>query len=157
MPIFIFTVIGFVLIGVVYVFLQRDRSTSSEIQKDFTSVDVVINEKRFSLELADTPKKRRQGLMYRESLPEDGGMLFIFSRNGLHSFWMKSTLIPLDIIWLDEERRIVHIKENAQPCDSVVGALCNSVIPRKLSRYVIELNAGSVGELDLQVGDTISF
>src|SRR3989344_2335385 len=77
---------------------------------------VSLNEKTFEVEIADTSLERAQGLMFRAELKEYQGMLFIFPISEKHSFWMKNTFIPLDIIWIDENFEIVYIYENAQPC-----------------------------------------
>lgn len=69
------------------------------------------------VELATTPEEMKIGLMNHTSLPENIGMLFIFDKEGIHKFWMKNTLIPLDIIWVDENGKIIYIEKNAQPCN----------------------------------------
>ena len=88
------------------------------------------------VELARTPDERRRGLMYREHLPADQGMLFLFERSQQLSFWMRNTYIPLDMIFITEEMAVLGIVENAEPrtddSRSVPG----------LSRYVLEVNAG---------------
>src|SRR5688572_12246217 len=68
------------------------------------------------VEMATDDATRAQGLMYREHLPAGRGMLFVFPGNDVYSFWMKNTLIPLDMIWIDEGRKVVHVKRDVQPC-----------------------------------------
>ena len=68
------------------------------------------------IEFATTPEERTIGLMNRTNIPENSGMLFIFDVEGIHKFWMKNTLVPLDMIWLDEKGRIIHIEKNVMPC-----------------------------------------
>lgn len=106
----------------------------------------------FAVELASTQEERGRGLMGRGSLDEDRGMLFIFENEGQHPFWMKNTLISLDIIWLDQNKKIVYIAQNAQPCgqDS-----CTSIKPESPAKYVLEINAGSCAKLGISVGDTL--
>lgn len=70
----------------------------------------------FKLEIAKTVIERAKGLMFREKLDENKGMLFIFPTVEKHGFWMKNTLIPLDIIWIDESNKVVYIKKNVLPC-----------------------------------------
>ena len=89
---------------------------------------VSLNEKTFEVEIADTSLERAQGLMFRAELKEYQGMLFIFPISEKHSFWMKNTLIPLDIIWIDENKKIVYIYENAQPCRET----CDSLLLKNL-------------------------
>src|SRR5687767_4745086 len=67
-------------------------------------------------EIADTTERRARGLMYRDSLAKDRGMLFTFAEPQLWTFWMKNTRIPLDIIWMDGKKRIVHIERNVPTC-----------------------------------------
>jgi uncharacterized membrane protein (UPF0127 family) len=107
----------------------------------------------FYLELAQTPQEQLKGLMFRESLDRDKGMLFVFKFEGKHSFWMKNTLIALDIIWIDNEGEVVFIKRGALPC---LGKVCPSIYPDKKATYVLELNAGVADDVGLKVGDKVS-
>ena len=91
--------------------------------------------------------------MYRESLPEDSGMLFVFGDEAVRSFWMKNTLIPLDMIFIDSNRRIVHIEENTQPCESDPCSIYSSQLP---AMYVIEVNAGFSERNGLGAGDSVT-
>jgi len=104
----------------------------------------------YSVEIADQPDEQRQGLMFRDSMPRDHGMLFIFDREQPRSFWMKNTRIPLDIIYFDAERRLVSVAENARPCRT---ARCPSYPSAGPAQYVLELNAGEAGRLGLEPGD----
>lgn len=90
-------------------------------------------------EVADTIPKQTIGLMNREKLEEDKGMIFLFNNEGKREFWMKNTLIPLDMIFLDKNFKIVNIIENAQPCKILDCELYSSAGPAK---YVIEINGG---------------
>jgi hypothetical protein len=103
-----------ILILFFLVFLLLSFLFSVKYQKQIQKV--CFNNYCFKVEIADTPEKRRAGLMHRVSLPENQGMLFVFEKPGIYGFWMKNTLIPLDIIWLDENFKVVYIKENVQPC-----------------------------------------
>ena len=67
-------------------------------------------------ELAVNDEERARGLMFRDQLMADQGMLFVFAEDEPHSFWMKNTLIPLDMLWLGSDRRIIHIEKNVPPC-----------------------------------------
>lgn len=115
---------------------------------------VCFNEHCFNAEVAATPKQRAQGLMFRENLGVDKAMLFVFADEKERSFWMKNTLIPLDIIWLNQNKEVVFIKHNALPCDS---DLCESIKPAAKAQYVLELNAGTAASINLQAGDRVSF
>ena len=89
--------------------------------------------------------------MYRESLGEDEGMLFVFEEEGEYNFWMKNTIIPLDMIWIDSEGRIVHIEYDAQPCEEN----CELIRPEIEARYVLEINSGLSEKLGIKVGDSV--
>ncbi|MDD3399471.1 MAG: DUF192 domain-containing protein [Candidatus Paceibacterota bacterium] len=106
----------------------------------------------FSIEIASTPKERSTGLMFRESLPKNEGMLFVFEKEGSYSFWMKNVIIPLDIIWMDKEGRVAYIAENLQP-DS--GLHYETVNPGQRAKYVLEINGGLAAQIGLTVGDMI--
>lgn len=108
-----------------------------------------FGEARFSIELADEPDERAQGLMHRESLPSASGMLFVFERPQPAAFWMKNTLIPLDMIFTDRSGVITHIHENAIPHDE-------TPIPGGQAVYaVLEVNGGMSRKLGLGVGDAL--
>lgn len=89
----------------------------------------------YLLELADTPEERAQGLMYRPSLASGHGMLFVFDTGSVRAFWMKNTLIPLDILWIDEHYRIQDI-QSASPCTQHI---CKTYVPSHQARWVVEL------------------
>ena len=105
-------------------------------------------------ELAVTAEERSRGLMNRATLLPDQGMLFVFKEEGPHAFWMKNTLIPLDMLWLDRNRRIVHIEADVQPCRSDP---CPSYGPRRPALFVLELAAGSVKRNALKLFDRLAF
>lgn len=106
------------------------------------------------VELARTQKERSRGLMNRASMGADEGMLFVFPREDRWAFWMKDTLIPLDIIWLDQDMKIVDIVESAQPTRQLQPPSFRPVAP---ARYVLEMNAGSARRLMLSPGDQARF
>lgn len=106
------------------------------------------------LELADTEAGRIEGLMFRDFLAEDAGMLFIFEREGLWPFWMKNTFIPLDMIWLDSNGVIVDIRANVQPCRLDP---CPSYWPRSAARAMLEINAGLAAKHGLKSGNRLGF
>jgi uncharacterized membrane protein (UPF0127 family) len=107
-------------------------------------------------ELADTPLKRAEGLMYREHLADDRGMLFTFSQAEAWVFWMKNTKIPLDLIWLNEKKQIVHIEQNAPICTRTDDS-CPQYRPNEGALYVLELAAGRAESLKLQRGSKLQF
>ena len=100
--------------------------------------------------LADTPAKRAQGLMHITDLPENVGMLFVFSRPRQVSMWMKNTVISLDILFLNPSGRIVKIHKNAEPLSLA------SIPSHARVKWVLELNAGVAGKLNLRLGDRLA-
>ena len=106
------------------------------------------------LELAVTPEEVAQGLMFRPSLPDDHGMLFLFEVERVPSFWMKHTMIPLDLLFLDGNGAIVDIVENAQPC---AAEPCPQYVPSRAVSAVLEVGAGTAARQGLAAGDIIAF
>jgi hypothetical protein len=103
------------------------------------------------VELARTEPERRQGLMNRASLPEDAGMLFIFDDASVQSFWMKNTLIPLDMLFLSEDGHVNGIVERAIPGD-LTGRTAGGP-----SRYILEVNGGWSAAHGVAPGDRVRF
>jgi len=103
------------------------------------------------IEVADDDAEREQGLMYRDTMAENAGMLFLMGIEETQSFWMKNTIISLDIMYADSDRRIVSIHKNCKPysLDQIVSA--------EPAAYVVEVNAGYTSKYNIKVGDVISF
>ncbi|HLD57827.1 MAG TPA: DUF192 domain-containing protein [archaeon] len=106
----------------------------------------------FDVEVADTPIKRAVGLMNRTSLSDKSGMLFIFDQEGIQGFWMKSTLIPLDMIFISTDQKIVNIQSQAQPCKVLDCQTYSSIKPAK---YVVEINGGLADKLGIVEGQKV--
>jgi len=111
----------------------------------------------FKVEVAKTEAQRNKGLMGRKELDKDNGMIFVFDKEGIYPFWMKNTLIPLDMIWIKENPstgsgQVVFISQNVQPCKSLI---CPSVFPNVKAKYVLEINAGIIEKINLKVGDEL--
>jgi uncharacterized membrane protein (UPF0127 family) len=112
------------------------------------------NETTLFVEIADSPDTRSQGLMFRPSMAPDRGMLFLFPEQGDHAFWMKNTLISLDMFWLDESGTIIHLEPNVPICTRKDDGCPRYRAPSK-SLQVLELNAGMAKRLDLAVGSQL--
>ena len=114
-------------------------------------LDIVTQNGRFSftVEIADTPDKRSQGLMFRKSMAEDAGMLFTFERDQIASFWMKNTEIPLDMLFISRDGRIADLHRNAQPHS------LRSIRSKMPVFAVLEINAGLTARLGIRVGDRV--
>ena len=105
------------------------------------------------LEIADSPEEREVGLMNRTALAPEAGMLFIHEESGRHYYWMKNTLIPLDIIWIEEKNSIVQVSK-AVPCNSEP---CPVYAPDSPAKFVLEVNAGFSEKNGLREGQKIVF
>lgn len=108
-------------------------------------------ELRFFVEVARTPQERARGLMFRESLAADAGMIFLFDEDEDHSFWMKNTKIPLDMIFIDSTGLIVGVVENAEPFT------LSSRSVGQPSRYVLEVAGGTCRREGIAVGHRLRF
>lgn len=142
---FLFFVIILIFLAVLFFLKYNGNDKNMNFEK------VCINGECFGVEVAKTREERRKGLMGRESLAENTGMLFIFDKEGFHSFWMKNTKIPLDIIWIGEDNRIVHIEKNVPPCESDT---CPSYKPAKKAKYALEISGSLADKLGIKIGDT---
>jgi len=115
---------------------------------------VYFKNNSFDVEVAKTNQEREVGLMFVKDLPANSGMLFIFENETARSFYMKNMLIPLDIIWMDKDKKIVFIKKDAQPANFDSYEV---IRPDKPAMFVLELNAGKVDMIGLSIGDTLQF
>jgi uncharacterized membrane protein (UPF0127 family) len=108
----------------------------------------------YRLELALTPEEQAQGLMYRESLPQKTGMLFLFPDAAPHGFWMKNTMIPLDMIWMDDSGRVLYVSADTPPCKADP---CPTYGPEAPARMVLEIAGGLAAREKITVGSTLKF
>lgn len=104
---------------------------------------------RYKIKIADTYASREKGLMFVKEMPANEGMIFIYENVSLRRMWMKNTYIPLDMLFVSEDLKIVHIHEGAKPEDETI---ISSLVPVK---YTIELNAGEVAKKNIKIGDKI--
>ena len=139
----LFLLILLIIAGLIYVLFFMDKNNREQTQLCFEN-------NCFDIELALTSKEKNQGLMFRDYLGENKGMLFVFEMEEKHDFWMKNTLIPLDIIWLNEDKEVVFISKNNQPCKDDG---CSTINSDEKAKYVLELNAGITDKIGLEVGD----
>lgn len=105
-------------------------------------------------EVAKNAYQLAKGLMFRKSLDENNGMLFVFNDEKNRTFWMKNTKISLDLIFISKDKKIVDIKENFLPC---LNISCPSYTSTQSAKYVLEVNAGFVEKNKIQIGEDISF
>ncbi len=122
---------------------------------DVDSPRIILPDKSvITVEVAANDELRAQGLMYRDHLADDRGMIFLFPQAGEYPFWMKNTLIPLDMIWSDANHRIVHIAHDVPPCKADP---CPNYPPHAEASSVLELAAGVAAKHHLAEGNTLKF
>jgi len=117
-----------------------------------TAAAVRLGTSTITAAIADTPAARRRGLSGRSSLPEGHGMLFVHSEAGRHGIWMPDMHFPLDIIWLDDRKRVVHIERAVSP-----DTYPTTFKPDEPARYVLEVNAGVIDKTGLTEGDAVTW
>lgn len=139
---FLIIILAIILAGVAGLFFYTKPKKGS----------VCLNNYCFQVEIAKSPIELARGLMFRKSLNENKGMLFVFEKEGNYPFWMKNTSISLDIIWINADNKIVFISENNLPCGN---NSCSSINPNQNAKYVLEINAGLSEKLELKTGDAI--
>jgi uncharacterized membrane protein (UPF0127 family) len=110
---------------------------------------------RYTVELAQNDEQRERGLMFREHMDRDHGMLFIHDAEGPVAYWMKNTLIALDIFYFDSAHRLVSVSRNTPPCD--LGNACPPYRSEGPALYVLELNAGIADRTHAKKGDKLVF
>lgn len=116
---------------------------------------VELDGQRYTVEIADNDAERARGLMFRDRLAQDSGMLFIHEREAPQAYWMKNTRIPLDILYFDNDRKLVSQQRDVPPC--ALGNACPPYPSDAPARYVLELNAGEATRLQLQDGMQLRF
>lgn len=123
---------------------QKDHSFDNELT-------IIVNDDlRLKSDISSTPHERSIGLSKYNTLMPEESMLFVFNEKGLYSFWMRNMKFPIDIIWLDENKKIVSIKHNADPIDYP-----QTYSPEKDSLYVLETVAGFTGKNNILIGDQL--
>jgi len=115
-----------------------------------TKTEVKVGEQSFVCEVAVTESQRKKGLMFRETLAKNTGMLFDLQEEKNSGFWMKNTLIPLDIIWIGSDKKVLDVI-TATPCKAEPCEIIQSKSP---ARWILEINAG---EFQGDIGDQVEF
>ena len=139
-----------ILIIIFFFFHAAVKKTNFKIQQP----EFCFQESCFELEIADTPEKRTLGYMFRKQIPDNQAMLFVFWIPGYHSFWMKNTLVPLDMIWLDEDYRVISINQ-AEPCWENEDCPWYSPDSEIKISYVIEANSWTAEKIWLSIWDIV--
>jgi uncharacterized protein len=129
-----------------------------EVRDFFGSTEITMpNGQTVIAERVSTPIEMARGLMFRDSLAADRGMLFVWATPGNYSGWMYQVKIPLDIIWMDLDCRVVEIAANAPPCREKSAKLCPHFGGTKKAQYMLELPAGMAAKYGVQPGSVLTF
>lgn len=142
----LFYLLGLVFLGVAGLARAADLQT---FDKSTLTIDTAGGPRKFSVEMALTPAQQEQGLMFRRTLAADAGMLFDFVDTAPRGFWMKNTLLPLDMLFIAADGRIADIHERAVPLSETV------ILSSVPVRAVLELNGGTVARLGIKDGDVV--
>jgi len=119
-----------------------------------TFAEVKIKSHIVTAKVVSKPEEQTRGYMFKPAIADNEAMLFVYPRDDIYSFWMKNTKFALDIIWLDADKKAVHIKENFLPC---VKDPCPVENPGQKARYVLEVKNGTVKKTALKLGDRVEF
>jgi uncharacterized membrane protein (UPF0127 family) len=130
---------------------EEMRSGSNSYQR----VNVTVNGLVLVADISVTNEQRTKGLSVKDGLDENEAMLFVFDNEAEHTFWMKDMKFPIDIIWINTNKTIVHIEHNLQPCD--YGLLCPTYKPGQDSLYVLETVSGFAEKHDVVQGTRVRF
>lgn len=143
-----------VLLSLVVTGCDRKAQSIDEFQ---TTPLTLPGGQQIRVEVATRQADMMRGMMFRESLAPDHGMLFVHGSPGLYQYWMYQVRIPLDIVWLDMNRQVVEISPNTPPCPSQSAKECPSFGGHKMAVYVLELPGGAAARFGLRDGDVVKF
>ena len=123
-------------------------SMPSEIKLEsveFPKGTIMLDDIPLVVQIADTEPRRVRGLMFQDQLPFDQGMIFVFNQPGLYSLWMLNMQFSLDMIWFDQDGKVVHIEKNVPPCKTPLEiTVCQSIVPDGQATYILEVTSGFV-------------
>jgi len=160
-------VIGIVFAGVFIMFIIMMDLPTSEIVREPVRIETAVEAINFETEepivltvgasefqayIAATPQARMRGLSRTVELPQNSALLFVFDQSNHWGIWMKDMNYPLDIVWLNDMKEVVHIETEVSP-----DTYPNQFAPLVPARYVLEFNAGTVEEIDLTLSDSVVF
>ncbi len=146
---------GILVAGTLYLFRSsKTTEVSLPVKTEimYQKKEVKLGNSTFILEIADTETLQERGLSYRSELASNTGMLFVFNTPNMYYFWMKDMNFPIDIIWLDENKKVVHIERALSP-----STYPGSFGPQTPTQYVIEIGAGAAAQVGLKTGDVVNF
>lgn len=137
-------------------FLDMFSDFASRLRRKLPEKEIALKtskgEIKLTVEIADSEKEREKGLMNREKLEEGKGIWFVFEDEAPRNFWMKNTLIPLDAVFFDKDKKIVSVVENMEPCKI---AECPLYFSEKPAMYALEVRGGFVSGYGVKIGDKV--
>jgi len=143
-PIFIAAVI----IGVVGLMTMPSEIKLESVE--FPRGTIMVDDIPLVVQIADTEPRRVRGLMFQDQLPLDQGMIFVFDKPGLYSLWMLNMQFPLDMIWFDQDGKMIHFEKDVPPCKTPLEiAACQSIVPDGQALYILEVTSGFVDNANI--------
>ena len=147
--------IAAVIIGVVGMLTLPSDSKLESVE--FPRGTIKVDDVPLEVQIADTEPRRVRGLMFQDQLPYDQGMIFVFDAPGSYSLWMLNMQFSLDMIWFDQDGKVVHIEKDVPPCKSALEiATCQSIVPDGDSVYVLEVTSGFVDNNNITYDSVLS-
>ena len=147
--------IAAVIIGVAG--LMSIPSESKLESVEFPMGTIKVDNIPLEVQIADTEPRRVRGLMFQDQLPYDQGMIFVFDQPGLYSLWMLNMQFSLDMIWFDQDGRVVHIEKDISPCKTPLEiTTCQSIVPEADALYVLEVTSGFVDQNNITKDSILS-
>ncbi len=147
--------IAAIIIGIVGLMTMPSeiKLESVELPRGTNKVDDIPHQ----VKIADTEPRRVRGLMFEDQLPYDQGMIFVFEESGLYSLWMLNMQFSLDMIWFDQDGKVVHIEKDVPPCKTALEiTTCQSIIPAEEAVYVLEVTSGFVDKNNITKDSVLS-
>lgn len=139
------------------ILLTGCASKEAEV-RDFSNIDVTMpNGKTLHVEVMQRSIDMSRGLMFRDSLPSDHGMLFLYAAPGSYQYWTFQVKFPIDIVWLDQNHRVVEVAASVPPCTSASAQQCPFYGGHEKSQYVIEMGAGMAEKYGIDPGKMVVF
>jgi len=124
---------------------------------EFPMGTIKVDDVPLQVQIADTEPRRIRGLMFQDQLPYDQGMIFVFDNPGLYSLWMLNMQFSLDMIWFDQDGKVVHIEKDVPPCKTVVElTTCKSIVPDNEAVYVLEVTSGFIDQNNITKNSILS-
>jgi len=147
--------IAAVIIGIVGLTTMPSEIKLESVE--FPMGTIKVDDIPLQVMIADTEPRRVRGLMFEDQLPYDQGMIFVFEKSGLYSLWMLNMQFSLDMIWFDQDGKVVHIEKDVPPCKTALEiTTCQSIVPDEEAVYVLEVTSGFVDQNNITKDSVLS-